>query len=67
MIDDMKIEVGRMLMEGISLEGIQIVMDAWMKARVNPDSLYASFVEFGLPPLDPDKTVEGSLVKIDEE
>ena len=63
MDDEMKIEIGRMLMEGVSLEGIQVVMDAWMKARsVNPDSPYASFTEIGLPPLDPDKTVEGSLV-----
>lgn len=62
--DEMKIEIGRMLIEGISEEGIKVVVDAWMKARsVNPDSLYASFVEIGLPPLDPDKTVEGSLVK----
>ena len=63
MTDEMKIEIGRMLMEGVSLEGIQVVMDAWLKARsVNPDSSYASFTEIGLLPLDPNKTVEGSLV-----
>lgn len=60
MTEAMKIEIGRMLQEGVSDEGIKVVMDAWKRQRaINP---YAAFVEYGLLPIDPNKTVEGSIV-----
>lgn len=64
MTEAMKIEIGRMLQEGVSDEGIQVVMDAWKRQRaINP---YAAFVEYGLPPIDQSKIVEGSIVKDDK-
>lgn len=60
---EMKLEVGRMLLEGVSDEGIQVVVDNWKRERaINPFTAYAAFVEYGLPPIDNSKTVEGSIV-----
>ena len=59
----MKLEIGRMLGEGLSIEGIQVVMEAWQNARVNPTASYAAYVEYGYPPIDTSKTVEGSIIE----
>ncbi len=64
MNEAMKIEVGRMRQEGVSDEGIQAVVDDWKRqVSINPFTAYGAFVEFGLPPIDPNKTVEGSIVE----
>ncbi len=74
LISEMKLEIGRMLQEGVSDLGIQVVIDAWKRQRaINPfanaldgwvaDRTYAAYVEYGLPSIDPAKTVEGSLVE----
>ena len=61
---EMKLEIGRMLLEGVSDEGIKVVIDAWKRQRaINP---YAAFVEYGLSPIDQSKVVEGSIVKDDK-
>ncbi len=60
----LKLEIGRMLLEGVSDEGIQVVVDNWKRERaINPFTAYAAFVEYGLPPVDNSKTVEGSITE----
>ncbi len=64
---EMKLEVGRMLLEGVSDEGIKAVVDDWKRQMsINPYATYAAFVEYGLPPMDPNNVVEGSIVKEQE-
>lgn len=62
--EDQKSEVGRMIIEGVSPEGIQAVMDAWVKARLEQDVKYDLRVEYGFTPIDETKTIEGSLVEV---
>jgi len=64
---EMKLEIGRMLQEGVSDLGIKVVIDAWKRQRaIDPHATYAAYTEYGLPPINPNKTVEGSLVETDE-
>lgn len=70
MQEELKIEIGRMLQEGVSDEGIQAVVEYWKREMSinpftcpSPSAIYAQYVEYGLPPLDPNKTVEGSLAE----
>lgn len=64
MNEAMKIEIGRMLQEGVSDEGIQAVVEDWKRqVAINPFTAYGAFVEYGLPPIDQSKVVEGSIVK----
>jgi hypothetical protein len=56
--DEIKLEIGRMLREGLSEAGIKCVVDAWDHAT---DTLrYATFVEYGTHPES--NVVEGSVV-----
>jgi hypothetical protein len=64
MNEAMKIEIGRMLQEGVSDEGIQAVVEDWKRqVSINPYATYAAFVEYGLPLIDQSKVVEGSIIK----
>lgn len=71
--EEQKLEIGRMLREGVSDEGIRAVVDAWQLSKGEylqtyqyimheaHRPTYAFYVEFGLPPIDESKTVEGSI------
>jgi hypothetical protein len=66
-----KIEIGRMLLEGVSEEGIRAVVKdmeehPWLYPTHDDmsDALhYAAFVEYGYPPIDEVKTVESTIEK----
>jgi hypothetical protein len=60
---EQKLEVGRMLREGVSDDGINAVVQSW----VNAGARYATYVEYGKPWIKVTKTVEGSITPVIDE
>ncbi len=57
---EQKLEIGQTLREGVSLVGIEVVIESWF---VHPTARYAAFVEYGKPPTKETNVVEGSIIE----
>jgi hypothetical protein len=60
---EQKLEIGRMIREGVSDDGINAVVRSWIDAG----AIYATYVEYGKPWVTFTKTVEGSITPVIDE